>query len=158
MPTISSRNSGASMPVKADFTSSIKVINDVVVTQVYPLALNQSARGIVGTHIETKHHRTGSHRQGYIGLGDTTHAASDNIHLNFLVAQIQQGSLNRLQGTTHIGLDHHVERLSLTSGHAFKHIVQLGRLLALQLGCRASSPDGNQQFSRARFSLSTAAN
>ena len=53
MPTISSRNSGASIPVRLLHIVN-QIVDDVVITQIYGLALHQRASGVVGTHIESQ--------------------------------------------------------------------------------------------------------
>ncbi len=53
--------------------------------------------------------------------------------MHFLVAEVQQRRLDGLQRAAHVCLDHDVEGFLLARRHALEHVVELRRLLPLQL-------------------------
>jgi hypothetical protein len=71
------------------------------------------------------------HREVDIGFRDTADATGHDVDLHFLVAQVHQRRLQRLEGTAHVRLDHDVQRTPHTRRHALEHVIELASLLAL---------------------------
>ncbi len=109
------------------------LVDDAVVTQVQTFGLDDLAGSGVSTDVEAEDHSVGGQRQVGVGLGDTTHAAGDDLDLHFVVAQLGQRALQRFQRATYVGLDNDVEGLFLVLAHVLEHVFQLGGLLTGQL-------------------------
>ena len=60
-----------------------------------------------------------------IGFGDTTDTATDHAHLHLVVAQAVERPLQRFERTTHVGLEHDVERLLLVLTHGLEDVLEL---------------------------------
>src|SRR5690606_34820189 len=99
-------------------------VDDVVVAQVQTFLLDDLARTGVGTHVEAEQHGVGGQRQVGVALGDAADAAGDHAYLDLFVAQLGQGTLQRLQGAAHIGLEHDVEGLLLVLAHVLEQVLQ----------------------------------
>src|SRR5690606_25687253 len=108
-----------------------QVVNHAVVAHVDAAVFDQFLGSVVGAHVETKHHGTGSNRQADVSFGDAAHARGDDVHFHFFRAQFLQRSHDGFQRTTYVSFHHHVEVGHLAFTHTGKQCIQLGGLLAL---------------------------
>ncbi len=109
------------------------VVDDVVVAHVQAFGLDDLARAGIGTNVEAEQHRIGRQCQVGIGLGDTTDTATDHAHLHLVVAQAVERPLQRFERTTHVGLEHDVERLLLVLTHGLEDVLELAGVSTGQL-------------------------
>jgi hypothetical protein len=134
VPMTSSRLIGCQHAGHGDFQLVHRVINDAVVADLHAIALGQLARAGIGAGVETDDERLGRNRQVHIGFADAAHGGVHELDLDFVGRQLEQRGTQCLLRALHIRLDDDGQGLDLAARHLGEHVVQLGRLLAGQLG------------------------
>src|SRR5690606_26935306 len=99
------------------------VVDHAVVTQIQPFTLHNPARTGVSTDVKADDHGVGCQCQVDVSFGNSTHAASHDLHLDLIVAQLAQGADQSLKGTAYVGLEYDIEHPDFVLAHVLEQVL-----------------------------------
>src|SRR5690606_23757339 len=127
-----------------------RIVNDIVVTQVYAVVLGQFLRALLGAHVKADDYGTRSNCQVDVAFRDAADRCVYNLYPHFVGGQLEQRGNQRLLRTLHIGLDDKRKGLRAFTD-IIEHRFELGCLLARQLDVAELALTEQRDFTRLAF-------